>query len=212
VRQGELPQKVVVFGYGGLGRRLQSVLTELEKLDGSVELLGFLDSSNQGGGGKLVLGSDELIASVDARYLVAVADPRCRERIDRYATEAGRSAFTLLHRLSCLERPVTIGAGSVVLSGACIEVEARVGRQVLVNVNAVIGHESEVGSYTTVSPSAVIGGGSCLGERVFIGAGVVVLPGRTVGDDAVIGAGSVVVRDVPAGARVVGAPARPVSG
>ncbi|TJW46640.1 MAG: sugar O-acetyltransferase, partial [Mesorhizobium sp.] len=33
-------------------------------------------------------------------------------------------------------------------------------------------------------------------------------PGVTIGDNAVVGAGSVVTRDVPAGAKVVGIPAR----
>ena len=43
-----------------------------------------------------------------------------------------------------------------------------------------------------------------------IGGGAIVLPGVTIGDDAVVGAGSVVTRDVPAGATVVGNPARAV--
>ena len=47
-----------------------------------------------------------------------------------------------------------------------------------------------------------------IGSNVWIGGGAIVLPGVTVGDDAVIGAGSVVTRDVPAGAVVVGNPAR----
>lgn len=50
-----------------------------------------------------------------------------------------------------------------------------------------------------------------VGRDVWIGAGALVLPGVTIGDGAVIGAGSVVTRDVPAGARVVGSPARPVT-
>jgi maltose O-acetyltransferase len=48
-----------------------------------------------------------------------------------------------------------------------------------------------------------------IGHNVWIGGGAIILPGVTVGDDAIIGAGSVVTRDVPAGATVVGNPARP---
>ena len=47
-----------------------------------------------------------------------------------------------------------------------------------------------------------------IGRNVWIGGGALLLPGVTVGDDAIIGAGSVVTRDVPAGATVVGNPAR----
>lgn len=47
-----------------------------------------------------------------------------------------------------------------------------------------------------------------IGRNVWIGGGAIILPGVTVGDDALIGAGSVVTRDVPAGATVVGNPAR----
>ncbi|WP_287158302.1 serine acetyltransferase [Chloroflexus sp.] len=49
-----------------------------------------------------------------------------------------------------------------------------------------------------------------IGDEVFIGAGARVLGGITVGDRAQIGANAVVIRDVPAGATVVGIPARVV--
>jgi len=47
-----------------------------------------------------------------------------------------------------------------------------------------------------------------IGRHVWIGGGAIILPGVTIGDDSVVGAGSVVTRDVPAGATVVGNPAR----
>ena len=49
-----------------------------------------------------------------------------------------------------------------------------------------------------------------IGPRAMIGAGAVVLPGVHVGAEASVGANSVVDRDVPAGATVVGVPAKPV--
>src|SRR5689334_11116671 len=41
-----------------------------------------------------------------------------------------------------------------------------------------------------------------------IGAGAVILPGLTIGERAMIGAGAVVTKDVPAGATVIGNPAK----
>lgn len=50
-----------------------------------------------------------------------------------------------------------------------------------------------------------------IGDNVLIGAGARVLGHITVGDGAKIGANAVVIEDVPAGATVVGVPARVVS-
>jgi maltose O-acetyltransferase len=47
-----------------------------------------------------------------------------------------------------------------------------------------------------------------IGANVWIGGGAIILPGITIGDDAIVGAGAIVTHDVPAGATVVGNPAR----
>ncbi|WP_298431068.1 sugar O-acetyltransferase [uncultured Jannaschia sp.] len=49
-----------------------------------------------------------------------------------------------------------------------------------------------------------------IGADVWIGGAAILLPGVRIGAGAIIGAGAVVTRDVAAGARVVGNPARPV--
>jgi acetyltransferase-like isoleucine patch superfamily enzyme len=43
-----------------------------------------------------------------------------------------------------------------------------------------------------------------IGERVLIGSGANILAGVTIGDGAIVGAGALVVKNVPAGARILG--------
>ena len=49
---------------------------------------------------------------------------------------------------------------------------------------------------------------TCIKAGASIGGGAVILPGLTIGEKAMVGAGSVVIKSVPAGAVVVGNPAR----
>ncbi|MBH3430875.1 sugar O-acetyltransferase [Pseudomonas alkylphenolica] len=104
----------------------------------------------------------------------------------------------------------------------------RLGRNVFMNFNCVIldvcpvsiGDDCQIGPavqiYTADHPldpalrrsGLESGRPVTIGSNVWIGGGAIILPGVSVGDDAVIGAGSVVTRDVPAGATVVGNPAR----
>ena len=67
-----------------------------------------------------------------------------------------------------------------------------------------------LGDYVTTGPAAVLAGCCRVEAGVLIGAGAVLAPEVRVRPEAVVGAGAVVIRDVAAGAVVVGNPARPI--
>jgi serine O-acetyltransferase len=84
-------------------------------------------------------------------------------------------------------------------------------------MGVVIGETTEIGDHCTIYQGVTLGGTSLvkgskrhptLESRVVVGAGAKVLGPFTVGEAAKIGSNAVVVKAVPAGATVIGIPAR----
>src|SRR5512140_341619 len=104
-------------------------------------------------------------------------------------------------------------------TGIEIHPAAAVGRRVFIDhgMGVVVGETAQVGDDCTIYQGVTLGGTSLyrgakryptLGKGVVVGAGAKVLGGFTVGDGANIGSNAVVVKEVPAGATVVGIPGR----
>jgi serine O-acetyltransferase len=106
------------------------------------------------------------------------------------------------------------------LTGIEIHPGATIGRRVFIDhgMGVVIGETAEIGDDCTLYHGVTLGGVSwnkgkrhpTLGKGVVVGAGAKILGPFVVGDGAKVGSNSVVVKPVPAGATVVGIPARMV--
>lgn len=102
------------------------------------------------------------------------------------------------------------------LTGIEIHPGAKLGRRLFIDhgMGVVIGETAEVGDDVLMYHGVTLGGRSMsrgkrhptIGSHVVIGTGARVLGPISVGDGAQIGANAVVVKDVPAGAVVVGVP------
>lgn len=211
-RSAAAPHRLVIVGAGGHAK----MVLEAIRAQGAFEPVGLVDPHPPADSvlGARVIGGDEVLPRLRAEGVafafVALGGNAARERIGAALRGMGFGLATIVHPSAVLLPSATVGQGIIVMPRAVIGAEARVEDLAIVNTAAVVEHDNLIGRAAHVAPGAALAGTVRVGARALVGVGSAVRPGVAIGEDAVIGAGSAVVADVPAGATVGGAPARPL--
>lgn len=206
---------LLVLGAGGFARNVIDVVEAMNRVDPCYRLLGVLDDDRSREDrlrrrGYRIVGNDAALAELAADYLIGIADPGTRARLDEYASSVGRTPAVAVHPAASVSDAAQLGPGTVLAAGSRVASDVVLGRHFHGNFNSTIGHDVVTGDHVTVHPLAAISGNVVLEERVTIGTGSAVLPGLRIGARSTVGAGAVVVRDVPCDTVMVGVPARPL--
>lgn len=204
-----------IYGASGFGREV----APLVKLAHAEDTIVFLDDQPHADtlNGLSVWTFDQFVAEpgTDRSVVVAIADSRVREKLDRRCQEAGVRPLSVRHPTVVELEDVSLGEGSVLCSFVTLTSNVRIGRSFHANIYSYVAHDCVIGDYVTFAPGVHCNGNVHIHDHAYIGTGAVIRQGTpdrpiVIGEGAVVGMGAVVTKDVAPGVTVVGNPARPL--
>ncbi|MFA5849801.1 MAG: acetyltransferase [Bacteroidales bacterium] len=208
-------KKIAIFGAGGFGREVHSLIQQLNLHKQQYDFIGYFDDGIDKGttlNDFPVLGglSDLNKWNENLLLVIAIGNPIVKRKIIDNITNINISYPTIIHPNVFIGdmKFNSIGKGCIICAGVIITVNINIGNFVILNLSCTVGHDTNIGDYCSFMPTVNISGEVNIGKDVYIGTGAKIINQLAIGDGAIVGAGAVVAKSLPSNCTAVGVPAR----
>lgn len=208
-------EKIAIVSSGGFAREVLTLINAINVKDQRYEIVGFIDNDKS----KLVhgypvIGSDEEVNNTKEplSVVIAVGEPRLKEKIRSKYTNPLVSFPTLIHPAAIIADPdnIEIGQGCIICASTIMTTDIKIHDFVTLNLQCTVGHDTVIEDYSSFMPSVNISGEVNVGRGVYVGTGAKIINQVDIGENTIVGAGAVVAKSLPANCTAVGVPAKPI--
>ncbi|WP_302537597.1 acetyltransferase [Clostridium saudiense] len=206
-------KNIVIIGAGGVGREVSLIIQQINELEPTWNLLGFIDDNTDNWGkvinGYSVIGGIDSLEflSNDTYIVIAIANYEVKKKIVNKVNNKFKFA-TIVHPKVWIHDYMTVGQGTIIYEGAILTVNIEIGNHVIISPKCGVGHDSIIKDYVSLLWNVNVSGNDLIEEGVMMGSGSTVIQGKKIGKGSIIGAGAVVVNDIESFSTAVGVPAK----
>lgn len=176
-------KNIIIIGAGDLGKEVVWLIEDINKIEPTYLILGFLDDDMVKEGaefyGYKVLGSvdqlTELAKKVPVSAVIAIQDGATRKRIVERHKDFNYWE-SIIHPTAVIASTSPVGKGSLVFPHVTVSVDSELGEFDLLYINSTICNDCKVGDYVSVMSGTIVSERAQIAPESLLPAGHIVKP------------------------------------
>ena len=193
-----MSKKIIIYGAGSSGIEILKLIFEINKVDFTWEVIGFIDPNIK----KKIYGiktykDDKLLikSSKKIYFVCSIFNNILKQKIIKKINK-NFIPTNLIHPRLEIPEDLKIGKGNIIFSNTHLSYNLKIGNHNIISFACDLGHDLKMGNYNSIAPGTIINGKVKISNLCQIGSGVIINFGTTINSNAKVGSGTFLAKNV----------------